>query len=143
MKTQKGFTLLEAIVAITIFSAASVALYSWYGTVMIGLIRAQEHIESVEFYENLDSHLETLNLTEESTGQYSADGYTALWRASLLEPKKDGVNIGGAQGYYQIGLYHLEIELFREEVDEPIDRITTRLVGYEGVRVPRVGPGER
>ncbi len=72
--TERGFTLLEAIVALTIFSSASVALYSWYGTIMIGLVRAEERLELSEFSQNVDAHLSTLNLQSESTGVYSSNG---------------------------------------------------------------------
>ena len=43
-------------------------------------------------------------------------------------------------GYYRIGLYRVDAELFRDDVDVPVERISTRLVGYERVRVPQVLP---
>jgi general secretion pathway protein I len=137
--TGKGFTLLEAVVAIAIFSTSSVALYGWYATVLIGLVRANEQISVTEFSHNLDAHLSGINLTDEGSGQYSANGLTAFWDARLIEPKKDNRNIGGQIGYYRIGLYGLDIKIHREQSETPIDEFSTRLVCYEGVRVPTMG----
>ncbi len=134
--TERGFTLLEAIVALTIFSSASVALYSWYGTIMIGLVRAEERLELSEFSQNVDAHLSTLNLQSESTGVYSSNGYSARWQATLVEPKHEGRNLGGQLGYYRLGLYQLEIVIVDDDSEKALDTLVTRLVGYEGVRVP-------
>ena len=140
VRSVRGFSLLEAVVALSIFSASTVALYSWYGTVMLGLARADEHLHAAEFYRNFESHLAMQNLTSESVGEYAANGMTAYWTASLVEPKHEGRNIAGQMGYYRIGLYRVDAELFRDDVDVPVERISTRLVGYERVRVPQVLP---
>ncbi len=135
-RVERGFSLLEAIVALTIFSSASVALYSWYGTIMIGLVRAEERLELTEFSRNVDAYLTTLNLQSESTGVYSANGYSAHWQAALLEPKQEGRNLGGQLGYYRLGLYELKIVIVEDSAGKELDTLVTRVAGYEGVRVP-------
>jgi len=134
----RGFTLLEAIVAITIMSTASIALYSWYGTIMIGLVRTEDRMQVTEFARNLDAHLTTINPAGEHDGSYSANGFTAIWTARLVEPKQDGRNRGGQPGYYRVGLYELDIQVVEDATRIEIDRLSTRIVGYEGVRVPIV-----
>ena len=134
----RGFTLLEAIVALSMFSAGSMALYGWYSTVMIGLVRAEEQLEVAEFMRNVDAYLGTLNLQGEVDGSYAANGFTADWSATLVEPKKEGTNIAGQIGYYRIGLYNVDIDVFRDDTGARVENLTTRLVGYEGVRVPNI-----
>ena len=135
-RAELGFSLLEAIVALTIFSSASVALYSWYGTIMIGVVQAEERLELTEFSRNVDAYLSTLNLLSESAGVYSANGYSARWQAALLEPKHEGRNLGGQLGYYRLGLYELKVVIVDDSAGEELDTLVTRVVGYEGVRVP-------
>lgn len=141
MNRTKGFTLLEAIVALTIFSTSSMALYSWYSTSMYGLMRASERLQTVEFMRNVESELRRLNLTEASKGEVTGKDFVARWEATLVEKKKDGKNAGGQMGYYRLGLYEVSIELYRVDDDQLIDEYSTRLVGYEGVRIPRLDLG--
>ena len=135
-RRSKGFTLLEAIVALTILSMSLSALYSWYSVSLMGLIRSEEKLKVVEFMHEVDAYLVTLNLTGESTGEFTSNKMQARWQAQLLEPQTDGKNAGGQMGYYRFGLYAVDVEVFSIETGALLDQFTTRLVGYEGVRVP-------
>jgi len=138
-KYSKGFTLLEAIVALAIFAAGTVTLYAWYSTVLLGLIKAEERLVVTEFSRNVEAHLVTLNLRQAANGEYRANDYIARWNATLVEPKKQGKNLSGFQSYYELGLYDVDVRIIRLADSQEIERFSTRLVGYEGVRVPKVG----
>ncbi len=135
-RSVSGFTLLEAVVALTIFSMSSVAIYSWYGTTLLGLIHVQERTRANAFADNLESYLRSLQLKRETAGEYRANGYRADWSARLVEPKKDNVNIAGITGYYAVGLYDVKISIYRDDSKQLVEELETRLVGYEDVRVP-------
>lgn len=131
-----GFTLLEAIVALAILSSGTIALYSWYSTVLLGLNAAEERLQVVEFSRNVEAHLSTLNLQSESSGDYRSNGFSAKWSAQLVEPKKDGKTLSGGPGYYQLGLYDLSIDIVREADSVVVGEMKTRLAGHTGVRIP-------
>ena len=139
MTKSKGFTLLEAIVSLSILSSALVASYGWYSTITIGLIRAQERMEVLQFSKNFDSYLSTTNLVEETAGKYSSNGIYANWTSRLVEEKKDGTTLVGGLGDYRFGLYEVTAEVFFDESETSVDTISTRLVGYEAVRGQRFG----
>ena len=135
-KFSKGFSLLEAVVAITIFATSSIALYGWYSASMIGLIRAEERLKGELFLNNLDAYLSAINLQQETSGVYVANGFRADWVATLTEPQKEGRTKAGVIGYHQIGLYDVKIDVYSASSDRRIASQVTRLVGFTPVRLP-------
>ncbi len=130
MKRQQGFTLLEAVVALTILASSSVALYSWLGTAMISLQKSTEAYEVTEVLRDFEGHLYDTVLTGETAGRvYSVNGYDIRWRATLIEPKQQGRAQSGALGRYIVGLYRIEGDVWKS--DQIISSFQTRQVGYE------------
>lgn len=140
-KKARGFSLLEAIVALAIFATSTVSLYAWYSTSLIGLIRAEENAKSLEFITNLDAHFYSLNLQDERVGEFQDGEFVAQWEANLVESKKEGRTASGTLGYHRLGLYEVSVFLYRLDDDELISSFRTRLVGYEPVRMPSNGIG--
>jgi len=132
----QGFTLLEAVVALALLAAGTIVLYGWYGTILLGLSKAEDRLLATQFSRNLEAYLLTMNLQQESSGEYRANGYLATWNAQLVEPIKDGKTLSGGLSYYQLGLYDLSIEITRESDSTYVDELETRLVGYAGSRIP-------
>ncbi len=80
--------------ALSILSAGLVAVFGWYNTLLIGLSRAEDRLEIVQFSRNFESYLSTLNLIEETDGTYTVNGLTAEWSAKLVEEKEEGKKEG-------------------------------------------------
>jgi len=131
---QRGFTLLEAIVAMVILASASMALYSLFNTNLITLGRVQEVSKEVPRVRQASHFLAAMNLTRESAGEFDLDGARVVWSARLLEPYRQGQSGRGFLGYFQLGLYGVEFSIV--EGEKSSGTYSMRLVGYEKVREP-------
>ena len=82
-------------------------------------------------------------MIEETDGTYTVNGLTAEWSAKLVEEKREGKTLAGSLGYYRFGLYDVKAEVYRVGEGLQLDTFYTRLVGFEGVRLPSVEVGKR
>ena len=96
IKTNAGFTLLEALVALAILATSGTALLVFYSNAINGLIRATEIQETLLLAENLQPMFNTLTLQEETEQQMEFNGYQVHWHAKPVEPKQQGRNSNGA-----------------------------------------------
>ena len=128
-KTNAGFTLLEALVALAILATSGTALLVFYSNAINGLIRATEIQETLLLAENLQPLFNTLTLQEETEQQMEFNGYQVHWHAKPVEPKQQGRNSNGAMSRFIMGLYDIEVTINKD--DREIDRYTTRNVSWQ------------
>lgn len=131
--TQKGFTLLEAIVALVILSTSGMTIYAWLGTSLDSFRRVNDTVELNQLSKDLDAYFRSLQLKTESSQTIQLNGYQIEWQASLVEPKKDGIHPSGAMNAFELGLYNLEVNIFRNNYQ--VGTYYTRVVGHE-LKVP-------
>ncbi len=139
VRRQKGFSLLEAIVALTILASSGVALFSWFSVTYDGLIRLQEVQARHQLMDDLHAYFSTLNIQEETTQRMRVNGFDVTWKAELLEPKQTGRGLTGGLSNFDLGLYDVDIEIGIEK--RIVGRYQTRLVGYRRVRILNNEPG--
>ncbi len=137
LRSQRGFSLLEAIVALVVFSGVGVSLYALLNTNMIQMHRAKDaaHQESA-VYRAFD-YLHAINPRMQPQGQADiGGGYLVKWDAELMEPARQSQGTQGGKGLYEVGLYEVDLDLMRtdESVERQVGRYRLRLVGYEKVR---------
>ena len=135
-----GFTLLEAIVALTIFSAGALTLYGLFNTNLVALQRVRNVTAHLPAAHRAMTHLAAINPRHRAEGRLEFDDYSVAWSARLLEPVRQGQNAYGRMGHYEIGLYGVEFTL--SEFDRPIGTYRLRLIGSEKVRGSPSRPGE-
>lgn len=130
----RGFTLLEAIVALAVLSAGLLAAFAWFQQGIQALIKvdnwALEEPVLLEAVERL--RLEDFN--ERASGNYQWRDYRVDWRADLLEPAKEGVNSLGSTGYFDVFLYRVSLDLFFN--DRLIAQPSVILTKSKQVRAP-------
>ncbi len=131
---QAGFTLLETIVALVIFTSAVMALYGLFNTNLITLTRVQDISRQAPAVHHAIERLSALNLRGEAAGEFVFDEFDILWSARLVEPYRQGQNVQGYLGYFQLGLYQVDFEV--RERERSLGTYQMRLVGYEKVREP-------
>lgn len=127
-----GFTLLEAIVALTIFSAGALTLYGLFNTNLVALQRVRDVTAHLPAAHRAVTHLSAINPRHRPEGRIEFDGYAVVWSARLLEPVRQGQNAAGRMGHYEIGLYRIDFTL--SEYGRPVGRYRLRLIGSEKVR---------
>ena len=127
-----GFTLLEAIVALTIFSAGALTLYGLFNTNLVALQRVRDVTSHLPAVQRATTHLSAINPRHQPEGQLEFDDYAVAWSARLLEPVRQGQNAFGRMGHYEIGLYRIDFTL--SEHGRPVGRYRLRLTGAEKVR---------
>ena len=113
-KATLGVRLVEAMVALVIFSAAAMGIYSWINTNLISLNRLAAVAESEFVVDSAVERLKLIDLRSETQGSFNVAGYQVEWRADLVEPWRQGKTQQGATGLYDFGLYDIHLELFKE-----------------------------
>ncbi len=128
MKVPWGFTLLEAVVALTILSTSGLAIYSWLGTSLDGLRRVNNVVATRVLADDLQAYFRTVTIESEQRRSVVLNGYDIEWQATLLEPERVGRFGTGVPNGFRIGLYRVDIAIFRDGSE--IGSYETRLVGY-------------
>ena len=129
-----GFTLLETMVALVIFSGAAMALYSLYNTNLVALVRVHDVTRQIPAARHAVEYLSSVNPREQESGRVEIDGLEVAWTSKLLQPARDSQTLTGGRGYYEVGLY--EVEFAMSDGGRSLGTWRLRVPGYEKVREP-------
>ncbi len=128
----RGFTLLEAIVALVIFSMAAIGIYGWINTNLITLNRLAEVAATEQVLNSSIERLKLVDMSKETNGRFNVNGYWVDWTADLVEPWKNGVTAVGAVGLYDFAL--LNISLVFTKDNRTVGDYQYRHTSYKMVR---------
>ena len=129
----KGFSLLEAIVALVIFASVASALYAWVGVTLNSLNRVEAARQADEATAVALAWLETVNPMAQPEGEAAVGHYRVSWQAEAIAPELDGMTPEGGLSLFRVGLYELAVAV--EGGAEPV-RFRVRRAGWEQVRQP-------
>ena len=129
-----GFTLLETMVALVIFTGAAMALYSLYNTNLIALVRVHDVTRQVPAARHAIEYLSSINPRQQDSGRLEVGGLDVTWSARLLQPVRDSQTLTGGRGYYEVGLY--EVEFAMSDGERSLGTWRMRVPGFEKVRTP-------
>ena len=132
MNRVRGFSLLEAIVALTILAAAGLALFAAMSQSLQMVGRAERAREVDSAMLNAVAWMETINPMETPRGEQSFGDFRLQWQSEPIEPVRDGATGFLQPGLYQVGLYRVRLQLTRAGVLEREEIL--RRVGYKQVR---------
>ena len=131
----RGFTLLEAIVALAILAAAGMALFAAMSQSLQMVQRAEAARDADAALRNAVAWMEQINPMEQPSGEQAIGGGGSLhWRSDLVEPPRDGETGYLQPGLYQLGLYDMTLTLVSD--DEVRHEARLRRAGYVQVREP-------
>ncbi len=129
---QTGFSLLEAIVAMTLFAVGSVALYALQAQSVRSLQRVAERQAYVAAVDAALPLVEDLNPMREPSGVRRVADLEVRWTSTPLEDPRPGRTAVGSESLFEIGLYEVDVDVRRN--GEPSARFNLRRVGYRQVR---------
>lgn len=142
LRVQRGFGLLEAIVALVILGSSGLMLFSWIGENMRAAsrlrdaeVRAQLQLEGVAL-------LETINPAREPSGEREFGSLRLRWRGELIESMRSENDVGGMLvPRWRLGLYRVHASVEGRQLKA---EWTQTAVGYRSLTgndgVPEASP---
>lgn len=132
-RNSAGFSLLEAIVALTIFSVCAVALFGWLATNMRAMARVEVHQAQVREGRNALALLESVNPMEEPKGERELPGGLAVrWTSQVVAAPRPGKGPAGNTLIFDLALYDLQVEVL--QAGRQTSAFTVRRVGWKSAR---------
>lgn len=133
MTRQRGFSLLEAVVAMVLISGAGTALFSWINSELASVSRLQQSNARAEAIVNVMELMHAVNpmLTPEGTAAFAA--YRLTWKAKEVTQVQDGVSYPAGISLYQLALYDTLVRVNNPDGTPWFD-LNLRQVGYKKVR---------
>lgn len=128
----RGFTLLEAMVALAIFSMTAIGIYGWINTNLITLNRLAEVAATEQVLNSSMERLKLVDMSAETSGRFNVNGYWVDWKAEPIEPWKSGVTTVGALGLYDFAL--LNVSLVFTKGNRVVGGYQYRQTAYKRVR---------
>lgn len=135
-RAQRGFSLLEAIVALAILASAGMVLFASMNQSVQMVQRAEASREADSALRNALAWMETVNPAQTPQGEQVLGEVTLRWDSELVEPARDAMTGYLQAGLYQVGLYRMRLELSRD--GERMAEVDLRRVGWLQVREPAV-----
>jgi len=129
---QQGFSLLEAIVALTIMSTCLLALYAWLSTSTLSLNRASAHALALQDARAAKAVVDTINPMTTPDGTRELPPLLIRWNAKPISERRYGMSISGAANQFDFMLYAIEVEVLRD--GRLVYTFTTRKTGWELAR---------
>ena len=130
-RRQRGFSLLEAIVALVIFSMVAMVLYGWQSTNLHALQRAEAHARENQLTRSALGVLAQVNPMKTPSGERPLGRYTVHWTAKPVQPVKPGVSAVGLPDLFELGLYLLDVRV--TDGNRTLAAFELRQVGYRQV----------
>lgn len=131
-RQQRGFTLLEAIVALVIFSMTAIALYGWQDSNLQTVRRAEAHAQNNALVRSALGVLAQVNPMLTPAGERPMGRLTIQWVSQPVQPVKPGVAALGTPGIFDLGLYLLDVQVL--DGGKALASFQVRQVGYKQVR---------
>jgi general secretion pathway protein I len=131
---ERGFTLLEAIVALAILAAALLGAYSWVSGNIQSLIKVRALALEEAAVKQALGVVESQDLATAPQGSYRFRDFQVDWDALALEPAHPGRSTVGGMGLYDFVLYQVDLQVFAHE--RLVATPQLRVVQYERVREP-------
>lgn len=130
----RGFTLLEAVVALAILAAAGMALFASVSQSMQMLQRADAARVQDGALRNAMALLEQVNPMERPSGTERLGKMEMRWSSVLVEPERDNITGYLQPGLHEVGLYDVTLEVRLD--GQPSREYALRRAGYRQVRQP-------
>src|SRR5579859_6108630 len=114
-RSQAGFTLLEAIVAIVVLFATLVPLYVLVSSVSRAAFRVDEANRQAEFETDALNIMSTINPMDNPSGSVDLGPYAVRWIAQVVLKPVDGSAYPTGMSAFRIGLFEAKVDVVRPD----------------------------
>lgn len=114
MKKLRGFTLLEAVIALAIFAMGATALYGWINTNLITLARADQITQRSSAVESAIEYMSTVDPELQAEGADEIGNLQIKWQTSAPLFRSDVLDEQNQKTINQASLYPAIITLSRD-----------------------------
>lgn len=132
-RVARGFSLLEAIVALAIVATAGMVLFAGMNQSVQMAMRAENSRKADTAKRNALAWMETVNPAQVPSGEKQLGDMSLEWKSEPIEPPRDAMTGYLQAGLYEIGLYDVTIDIRTDGVSSSFN---LRKVGYKQVREP-------
>ncbi len=136
MKRQKGFTLIEAIVALVLMATTGMALFSWVNSNIITLQRVQASNAQNAATANALQYMHTVNPMATPEGNAILGPHKLHWKSEPLTEVRDGAAYPTGVSLYQLAMYQTQVDLQKDDGKDWFG-FKLKQVGYKRVRETR------
>jgi general secretion pathway protein I len=132
-RSQAGFSLLEAIVAIVVLFAALVPLYVLVSSVSRSAFHVDQANREAEYETDALNIMSEVNPSLMPTGTVDLGAYAVRWVAQPVMKPIDGSAYPTGISAFRIGLFDTKVEVVRHD-GRVVVSFPLRMIGYEHVR---------
>lgn len=127
----QGFSLLEAIVALTLISTFGLAIFSWVSSMLVNVDKIESNAQRQTIMRNVTEYLSNTNIMERPSGETTLGPYQIHWSSELVEPIRNGLNKSSGNNEFKIGLYNVYVSVSTPNTNKIVS-FNMRLTGYSG-----------
>lgn len=129
---QRGFTLLEAIVALVLMATTLISLYTWLAANTIAIGRAQASTAALIDARAGLALIDSVNPMQEPSGERELGPLTVRWTSEPVVEPQPGLSRAGLPTLFRIGLYRMSVDVMRGP--RVVRTFDVRRAGWEQVQ---------
>lgn len=127
MHPQRGFSLIEAMVALVILAGASLALFGWLSTSLNQLNRAALYTQAAPALQSIGHYLQLQDFSLQPNGTFEFGEVQIDWQAQVIKENENDSS-GFTNSNFLLSLY--QVELAPTVQGRALPALTTRVVNY-------------
>jgi general secretion pathway protein I len=135
---ERGFTLIEALVALTILSAVMIGFFDFLSGALNGARRMEAASIAYDHRTNALEIATAVNPMDLPEGNLDLGRYHIKWTSKLLGDIRQSSGYPGGSGIFKVALYRMTF-VFPDDADVPPIEVTK--LGYHRDNVPDMVPG--
>jgi prepilin-type N-terminal cleavage/methylation domain-containing protein len=120
----RGFSLVEAIVALVVLSLVFTAVWGWFGVAATSTTRIERALALPEVFSQFVVRIELESLDETTSGTYNIGDYQVAWQA--VAEKSSDKQAYRKQPAWIVTLYSIEAQISRQGM--AVSAFSTKLV---------------